>query len=762
MKTHILPTVLFFLPLLSAHPGAVEDGRTALRDYRKPPHRTADLLRAEERFAAAHQESPGNAEAALLHAITTLACTVHDPRVDAWMTRTGVSPEGRCLLEWKAHPVHPLPDSGYTGSASWEAFYAGLGPRVDRALAALKAIPEGWEGTVILSTNEVASKKELELDLGDVRFIQAIGAALKAVDGASRGYNTSLVLDGLLQTDAEFNLSVSRPGLLAQSLQSNTALLTVTNSSLLIPARTEARNAAAIFRQCSEAVQGEVDDQGDDAVTKMFLQAMQPYFQSLEEPAWIPLEHGYREKVFAGRIFDAPHPDRALLPKFNDWNEAIPGTFPDPEMGGLLPGMTMQKLSEYLLWTACWSKSKKDLFAIAFGKERFVAVGAEGCILTSLHAREWSVGKSGVDVALKDVVFGSGRFVAVGQGGAVVVSDDGMTWRSTRIEGNPGLEGVAFGNGMFVAVAADGTIHQSGDGERWTRTHAAQGPLWDVCWSSSRFVAVGANRAVWMSPDGRTWTPSAQPGREQLQAVAGGPAGFATVGEKPSDNEKDRGAILAAPDGMTWSPRECPPTGGLCEVLALPKGYLACGEEGVMLRSVDGAAWRMEYTPTSSRLNGMVIGDGQIVAVGARGRILASQLEEGRSRGPLPLERILVAPGAADETGRRILNRFDRMYRIASTGPSLDLVKGLVRSGEDLLVVVRDFPAANRAKSAWIALYRSPADADRDYIAYTFVRNLNRDAYDVPAPGPGRYHFRLFRDEGYDRIATSGEIMVEK
>ena len=64
-------------------------------------------------------------------------------------------------------------------------------------------------------------------------------------------------------------------------------------------------------------------------------------------------------------------------------------------------------------------------------------------------------------------------------------------------------------------------------------------------------------------------------------------------------------------------------------------------------------------------------------------------------------------------------------------------------------------------KSAWIAIYSNRQSAATQYLSYTFLNNLDNSTYDVVAPNdPGRYHFRLFLDEGYTPAAVSEDVEV--
>lgn len=96
---------------------------------------------------------------------------------------------------------------------------------------------------------------------------------------------------------------------------------------------------------------------------------------------------------------------------------------------------------------------------------------------------------------------------------------------------------------------------------------------------------------------------------------------------------------------------------------------------------------------------------------------------------------------------------------VATAKPALTLKKARVRPGETIAVTHSDFPV--RSASAWIGFYRAGAD-DKDYIRYTFLKNLTGRLYDVAAPDePGQYEFRIYADEGYTPLASSPPVEVK-
>jgi hypothetical protein len=93
--------------------------------------------------------------------------------------------------------------------------------------------------------------------------------------------------------------------------------------------------------------------------------------------------------------------------------------------------------------------------------------------------------------------------------------------------------------------------------------------------------------------------------------------------------------------------------------------------------------------------------------------------------------------------------------------PTFELQGKRVKSGAEIVVKLGSLPAPDkRPLNAWIGFYKQDAD-NRDYLSYTFLKNLNRDTYDVAAPEEaGKYNFRLFYDESYQAVGVSDPVEV--
>ena len=79
-------------------------------------------------------------------------------------------------------------------------------------------------------------------------------------------------------------------------------------------------------------------------------------------------------------------------------------------------------------WQVRDSGVQDDLEDITFAEGRFVIVGKNGVILTSVDGLAFSPRESGTDANLYAVHNGDGLFVAVGHNGKIINSDDGLSW----------------------------------------------------------------------------------------------------------------------------------------------------------------------------------------------------------------------------------------------------------------------------------------------------------------------------------------------
>jgi|GEM_PF-2038184 len=248
-------------------------------------------------------------------------------------------------------------------------------------------------------------------------------------------------------------------------------------------------------------------------------------------------------------------------------------------------------------WRTVRMATETNLNAIAFKKDRFVAVGDRGFVLSSTDGSAWRPSQAGTN-ALLATAAGGGLFLTIDNGfpsPQVFSSVDGMNWVATQIGGS--IYGLSYGNGSFVAVGSTtvpsfsfwqtvAEIARSTDGRSWT-DHTIQVPAWS-----------------------RAPGPSGQ----ALRGVAVGPALFVAVG--------DAGAILTSVDGANWTEQEI---GITLHAVTFGNGeFVAVGATGHIFTSADGVSWHEQISGTAEELAAINYGAGQFVAVGGAGTILSS------------------------------------------------------------------------------------------------------------------------------------------
>ena len=172
-----------------------------------------------------------------------------------------------------------------------------------------------------------------------------------------------------------------------------------------------------------------------------------------------------------------------------------------------------------------WTRRNSDvqtntLKAVEFGNGLFVAVG--DTILTSPDGSFWMPAKEAT-TNLTGVAWGSNRYVAVGLRKTILISSDGSHW-TKQYSGDPDWDvmdflGVGFGNGLFIAVGSTPTGRSGLAGLMRTSSSSESGwvsppvppdvtsrrYLDSVAYGNGVFRVVG-NNLEGMSSNGIDWT----------------------------------------------------------------------------------------------------------------------------------------------------------------------------------------------------------------------------------------------------------------
>ncbi|MDR1836159.1 MAG: hypothetical protein LBQ89_00705 [Treponema sp.] len=191
------------------------------------------------------------------------------------------------------------------------------------------------------------------------------------------------------------------------------------------------------------------------------------------------------------------------------------------------------------------NRSSASIYAIAFGNNRWVAVGSYDKIAYSADGVSWTAVAdstfSGSSLyGIMDIAFGNNRFVAVGDGtsSTMAYSADGARWTAVTDStfGTSIISAIGYGNNRWVAGAGTSRrMAYSANGQSWTAV--ADGPIPNgtraIAWGNNRYVAGGYNGRLAYSADGASWTQvtNSSFGTNRVLDVAYGNGRFVAVGE---------------------------------------------------------------------------------------------------------------------------------------------------------------------------------------------------------------------------------------
>ncbi len=336
-----------------------------------------------------------------------------------------------------------------------------------------------------------------------------------------------------------------------------------------------------------------------------------------------------------------------------------------------------------------------DLWSVAYGNGRFVALGDEGTRMTSSDGGfTWTFTSAGLAqsgrvawgnglfvavsygndlqgtrictvqtstdgvhwttlspdtygaLPLSDLTFGGGRFVASDTSGRVIVSTNGLTWTAPVQVSNYLISRLAYLNGLFYAVLSrydftedgpEGYLAVSPDGLAWTQRSLGQyGYFRDITFGHGQFVMAGysdyaGQGMTFTSPDGLSWTRHLLPGITNSNPHIAYGAGTFVIVAEPA-----RCALLSSQDGVNWTLRSTAPTNELYDVTFGGGRFVAVGNYGNIFVSTNGEIWTTASGGTDRNLRSVARGPSLYVAVGNEGLLFTSPDGAAWTRRPAP------------------------------------------------------------------------------------------------------------------------------
>jgi len=274
--------------------------------------------------------------------------------------------------------------------------------------------------------------------------------------------------------------------------------------------------------------------------------------------------------------------------------------------------------------------------AVAYGNNRFVAVGYNGKMATSTDGTTWTAVTDNTfgTSTIWDIAFGNGKFVA-GGGSNLATSTDGATWTASTDStfSSSNITVIAYGDGKFIGGGQTGKIVTSVDGVAWTTVSNSPFSTSYICAianGNGRFVAVAtANNShglVSTSTDGVTWTaasdsPFGASAGSQINGITYGSGKFVAMCYNPV-------RMSTSADGITWTAATDGTIGTTYNNSIVYGGnrFVAGGSSGKMAYSSDGVTWTaVANSPfATGEVRGIAYGSNRFVAVNSNGAIAYS------------------------------------------------------------------------------------------------------------------------------------------
>lgn len=349
MRTHItrwiIGAVLLTAQLLRAQTADqfVTDGRAFLAQR--------NLTNAHLKFAAAVVASPNHENANAFVSVTRLLNLVYQPPAQNFLTRLGVSSNGRDVYHWNTFiakdtnrvPVAPVGVSGAEVSPFWRTNAL---PEITNALANLTRI-SNTNFLLNLTSNDTTTAA-VTVDYGDLLMLRAGLHFMEYFSYTLLAHDLDAQLTAVRALYTNHHLNIER--LLADHPQ----LLAFATTNDMATARAAFVNFADRYASASDFLRARPAGvtrmfnlaSGSNMHEQRFRQTLADLKTSLNGATVLSVNGDYT--FFAGAHFSGRSPLHSFLPQFRG-HRTVLGTLPDPTFGGLLIGHREDEIEDFLL-----------------------------------------------------------------------------------------------------------------------------------------------------------------------------------------------------------------------------------------------------------------------------------------------------------------------------------------------------------------------------------------------------------------------------
>ncbi|MBT2282470.1 hypothetical protein J7E78_02735 [Paenibacillus polymyxa] len=336
-------------------------------------------------------------------------------------------------------------------------------------------------------------------------------------------------------------------------------------------------------------------------------------------------------------------------------------------------------------WTVDASYSSNAPYALAKGKNEYIAVGAYGTVMKSkdginwkalskfggyhLTAIDWDGSKYVVfgsntdysstlyekpsegfistdgltwtkinfnpDETIHQLVWEKGGFVALGEK-HIFTSVDGENWTTSRSLFNEyGANSLKYINGTYfiTSIYDDQYVLVSKDGQSWsTKKYNMSAAIRDMAWTGKQYIGVG--NGIYTSSDGFTWKKQAKsPSGAELKTIVYGHNKYIVTGATNQKGGVNKNVAYTSKDGVNWKKTDLSYLyTNIYVIYPVANGFAGIGsndrqdapDSTYSVYTKDGAAWsyRLVGSHTGGELSGLATNGKRTVAVGMNGTVI--------------------------------------------------------------------------------------------------------------------------------------------
>ena len=136
------------------------------------------------------------------------------------------------------------------------------------------------------------------------------------------------------------------------------------------------------------------------------------------------------------------------------------------------------------------------LYSITYAKNKFVAVGSQGVIITSVDGKKWESPETNEYEGKDDLIgisYGKGKFIIVAKVGKILTSDDAQNWSVNDSFKKFQLNNIKFVNNSFIIVGNKGIILTSENGDKWSKhITKSMGNYYGAAYVKEKYIVVGS------------------------------------------------------------------------------------------------------------------------------------------------------------------------------------------------------------------------------------------------------------------------------